>query len=113
MSARPYSITVIQVHAPTSDHERFYEQLDSIIAKTPKKDILLVQGNWNAKVDTNAYQHYAGTEGRFGIGETNDRGWRLREFAKNQRPTLASTLTPTSCLGQQPGMPLMGKFTIK
>ena len=45
ISARPYNITVIQVHAPTSDHEHFYEQLDSIIAKTPKKDILVVQGD--------------------------------------------------------------------
>ena len=92
ISARPYNITVIQVHTLTSD--QFHEQLDSIIAKTPKKDILLVQGNWNAKVDTNAYQHYAGTEGRFGIGETNDRGWRLREFAKSHRLTLANTFQP-------------------
>ena len=57
ISARPYDITVIQVHAPTSDHEQFYEQLVSIIEKTPKKDILAVQGDWNAKVDPDAYQH--------------------------------------------------------
>ena len=50
---RPYNITVIQVLAPTSNHEdeeaeQFFEQLESNIAKTPKKDILVVQGNWNA-----------------------------------------------------------------
>ena len=50
ISARPHNITVIQFYAPTSDHEneeveRLYEQLDSIIAKTPKKDILVSQGN--------------------------------------------------------------------
>ena len=39
ISARPDN-TVIQVHAPRSYHEQFYEQLDSIIAKTPKKDNL-------------------------------------------------------------------------
>ena len=52
ISARPHSITVIQVYAPTSDHdheeaEQFYEQLDNIIAKIPKKDTLVVQGDWN------------------------------------------------------------------
>ena len=52
----------------------FYKQLDSIIAKTPKKDILVVQGDWNAKVGPDAYRHWAGTVGRFGIGETNDGG---------------------------------------
>ena len=64
---------------PTSDHEdeeveQFYEQLDSIIAKTPKKDILVVQGDWNAKVGPDAYLHRERTIGRFGTGETNDRG---------------------------------------
>ena len=54
ISARPYNITVIQVYLPTSDHEdeeveQFYEKLDSIIAKTHKKDILVVQGDWKAK----------------------------------------------------------------
>ena len=57
ISVRPYNITVIQVHAPTSDHEQFYQQLDSITAKTPKKDVLVVQGDWNAKVDPDEYQH--------------------------------------------------------
>ena len=54
-----------------------------MIAKTPKRDILVVQGDWNAKVDPDAYQHWAGTVERFGIGETSDRGWGLIEFAKN------------------------------
>ena len=62
ISARPYNITHIQVHASTSDHkdeeiEQFYEQFDSIMAKTLKKDISAVQGDWNAKVDPDAYQH--------------------------------------------------------
>ena len=90
---RPYNTTVIQVHAPTSDHEQFYKQLDSIKAKTPKKDLLVVQGDWNAEVGPDAYQHWAGTVGRFVIGRTNDRGWRLREFAKNHR-LIHATLHP-------------------
>ena len=74
ISARPYNITVIQVHAPMSDHEQFHEQLDSVITKTPKKDILVVHGDWNAKVGADTYQHWAGPVGRFGIGQTNDGG---------------------------------------
>ena len=99
ISMRPHNIKFIQVYVPTSDHEdeevkHFYEQRDSIIAKTPKKDILLVQGNWNAKVSPYAYQHWAGTIGRLGIGKTNDRGWRLREFAKSHQLTFANALHP-------------------
>ena len=51
----------------------------------------MVQGDWNAKVGPDAYQHRAGTVGKFGIGETNDRGWRLLEFAKSHRLTLANS----------------------
>ena len=57
ISARPYNITVNQVHAPTSVHEQFHETLDSVITKTPKKDILVVQCDWNAKVGPDAYKH--------------------------------------------------------
>ena len=99
ISAIPHNITVIQVCAPPSDHEdekvkQFYEQLDSIIAKTPKKDILVVQGGWNAKVGLDAHQHWTVTVGRFDIGNTNDRGWRPLEFAESPRLTLANTLHP-------------------
>ena len=56
ISARPHNITVIQVYVPTLDHEdeeveQFYEQLDSNMAKIPKKDnYTCTQGDWNAKV---------------------------------------------------------------
>ena len=46
------------------------------------------------KVGPDVYQHWAWTVGRFDIGKTNDRGWRLQEFAKNHRLTLASILHP-------------------
>ena len=55
MRAAPFNITIIQVYAPTSGHDdsevnHFYQQLQETINQTPKKDILVVQGNWNAKV---------------------------------------------------------------
>ena len=55
LSSPPFNITVIQVHAPTSNAEeaeveRFYEDLQDLLELTPKKDVLFVIGDWNAKV---------------------------------------------------------------
>ena len=52
---KPFNITVIQVHAPTSNAEeaaveRFYEDLQDLLELTPKKDVLFIIGGWNAKV---------------------------------------------------------------
>ena len=52
---KPLSITVIQVYAPTSNAEeaeveRFYEDLKDLLELTPKKDVLFIIGDWNAKV---------------------------------------------------------------
>ena len=52
---KPFNITVLQVNAPTSNTEeaeveQFYEDLQDLLELTPKKDILLIIGDWNAKV---------------------------------------------------------------
>ena len=50
---KPFNITVIQVYAPTSnaeESERFYEDLQDLLELTPKKDVLFIIGDWNAKV---------------------------------------------------------------
>ena len=99
VSANPKNITIVQANAPTTDQsdeevELFYEQLEETIKKIPKKDILIVQGDWNAKVGPDSYRQWAGTVGRFSTGETNDRGLRLLEFAHSHRLTLANTLFP-------------------
>ena len=59
LRAAPFSVTIIQVYAPTSGHDdnevdNFYRQLQGIIDQTPKKDILVVQGDWNTKVGRDA-----------------------------------------------------------
>ena len=59
LRAAPFNITIIQVYAPTSGHDdrevdHFYQQLQETIDQTPKKDILVVQGDWNAKVGKDA-----------------------------------------------------------
>ena len=53
LQGKPFSITVIQVYAPTSnteEAERFYEDLQDLLEVTPKKDVLFIIGDWNAKV---------------------------------------------------------------
>ena len=52
---KPFSITIIQVYAPTSNAEEaevewFYEDLQDLLELAPRKDVLFIIGNWNAKV---------------------------------------------------------------
>ena len=67
---KPFNITVIQVHAPTSNAEeaeveRFYEDLQDLLELTPKKDVLFIIGDWNAKVGS---QETPGVTDKFGLG---------------------------------------------
>ena len=64
---KPFNITVIQVYTPTSNAEeaeieRFYEDLQDLL--TPQIDVLLIIGDWNAKVGS---QEIPGIIGKFGI----------------------------------------------
>ena len=77
---KPFNIMVIQVYAPTSNAEEaedewFYEDL---LELTPKKDVLFVIGNWNAKVGS---QETPGVIGKFGLGVQNKAGQGLIEFS--------------------------------
>ena len=52
---KPFNIIVIQVYAPTSNAEeaeveQFYENLQDLLELIPKKDVLFIIGDWNAKV---------------------------------------------------------------
>ena len=82
---KPFNITVIQVYAPTSNAEEaeielFYEDLQDLLELTPKKrDILLIIGNWNAKVGS---QETARVTGKFGLGIQNEAGQRLIKFCQ-------------------------------
>ena len=56
LQGKPFNITVIQVYAPTSNSEeteveRFYEDLQDLLERTPQKDVLFIIGDWNAKVE--------------------------------------------------------------
>ena len=73
---KPFNITVIQAYAPTSNTEeaeveQFYEDLQDLLELTPKKDVLFVIGDWNAKV---GIQKIPGVTGKFGLGVWNEAG---------------------------------------
>ena len=91
---KPFNITVIQVYAPTSNAEeaeveRFYEGLQDLLELTPKKDVLFIIGDWNAKVGS---QETPGVTGRFGLGIQNEAGQRLIEFCRENARVIANTL---------------------
>ena len=71
-----FNITVIQAYAPTSNAEEakvewFYEDLQDLLELTPKKDVLFIIGDWNAKVGS---QETPGVTGKFGLGVQNEAG---------------------------------------
>ena len=79
---KPFNITVIQVYAPTSNAEEaevgwFYEDLQDLLEITPKRDVLFIIGDWNAKVGS---QETPGVTGKSGLGVQNEAGQRLTEF---------------------------------
>ena len=75
---KPFNITVIQVYAPTSNAEEeaewFYENLQDLLKLIPKKDVLFIIGDWNAKVGS---QEIPGVTGKLGLGVQNEAGQRL------------------------------------
>ena len=76
---KPFNITVIQVYAPTrnaeeAEVEQFYEDLQDLLELTPKKDILFIIGDRNAKTGS---QEISGVTGKLGLGVQNEAGQRL------------------------------------
>ena len=64
-----------------SEVDEFYRELQSLVDQTPKQDILVVQGDWNAKVGKDAQEDWGEVCGPFCNPETNDRGLKLLDFA--------------------------------
>ena len=94
LQVKPFNITVIQVYVPTSNAEeaeveRFYEDLQNLLELTPKKDVLFIIGDWNAKVGS---QKTPGVTGKFGLGIWNEAGQRLIEFCQENALVIANTL---------------------
>ena len=95
---KSFNVTVIQVIAPTSNAEeaeveQFYEDLQDLLELTPKKDVLFIIGDGNAKVGS---QETPGVTGKFGLGVQNEAGQKTIEFHQE------NTLVRVNTLFQQP-----------
>ena len=89
---KPFNITVIQVYAPTSNTEeleQFYEDLQGLLELTPKRAVLFIIEDWNAKVGS---QEITGVTRKSGLGVQNEGGQRLTEFCQENTLFIANIL---------------------
>ena len=77
------------LNAEEAEVERFYEDLQDLLGLTPKKDVLFIIGNWNAKVGS---QETPGVTGKFGLGVQSEAEQRLIEFCQENALVIANTL---------------------
>ena len=91
---KPFNIMVIQVYAPNNNAEQaefewFCEELQDLLELTPKKDVLFIMHDWNAKVGS---QETPRVTGKFGLGVQNEVRQRLIEFCQENALVIANTL---------------------
>ena len=91
---KSFNIMVIQAYAPTSNAEeaeveQFYEDLQDLLELTPKKNVLFIIGDWNAKVGS---QETPEVTGKFGLQVRNEAGQRLIDFCQENALVTANTL---------------------
>ena len=94
---KPFSITVIQIYNPTSNAEgaeveQFCEDLQDLLELTPKKNILFIIRDWNAK---GGNQDKPGVTGKLGLAEQNEAGQRLTEFCQKNASVIANAFSTT------------------
>ena len=90
---KPFNITVIQVYAPNTDDEEaeadpFYKDLQDLLELIPKKDVLFIIEDWNAKVES---QEIPGVTFNFDLGVQTEAGQRLTEFCQENTLVIANT----------------------
>ena len=102
-----FIIMVIQVYALISkaeeaEVEQFYEDLQDLLELTPKKDVLFIIGDWNAKVGS---KETPGVTGKFGLGVQNEAGQRLIEFYQENALVIANiAVQKHQFFGAQPSL---------
>ena len=110
-----FNITVTQVSVPTTDAkeaevEWFYEDLQDLLELTPRKDVLFIIGDWNAKVGS---KEIPGVTGKFDLGVQNEAGQRLIQFCQENALVIANTLFPTIQEKTMHGYPQMVSTKIR
>ena len=91
---KPFNITVIRIYALTSnaeeaEAEQFYQDLQDLLELTPKKDVIFILGDWNAKEGS---QEIPGVTDKFGLGVQKEAGQRLIDFCQENALVIANTL---------------------
>ena len=76
-------------NAEEAEVERFYEDLQDLLELTPKRDVLFIIGDWNAKVGS---QETHEVTSKFGLGMQNEAGQRLIEFCQGDALVIANIL---------------------
>ena len=92
--SKPFNIRVTQVYASSNNAkeaevEWFHEELQDLLELTPKKDVLFIIGDWNAKVGS---EEIPGATGKFGLGVQNEAGQRITVFCQENTLVIANTL---------------------
>ena len=77
------------VNAEEAEVERFYEDLQNLLELTPKKDVLFIIGDWNAKVGS---EEILGVTDKFALGVQNEARQKLTEFCQENALVIANTL---------------------
>ena len=95
---KPLNITVIQVYALTSNTEEaevelFYKNLQDLLELTPKKDVLFITGDWNAKVGS---QETPGVTGKLGLGVQNEAGKMLERVLPREHTGHSKHVSPNN-----------------
>ena len=95
---KSFNITVIQAYTLTSNTEeaeveQFYEDLQDLLELTPKKDVLFIIGDWNAKVRSQAIP---GITGKFGLGVENEAGQKANRVLPRDRTGHSKHPLPTT-----------------
>ncbi|XP_037866981.1 uncharacterized protein LOC119628534 [Bombyx mori] len=97
LRGNPLPINIVQVYAPTAQSseeeiDSFYGTLEDCINALPRREMLFVQGDWNAKIgDTSRDDHLRKTVGHYGLGTRNDRGERFLEFCVGNSLAITNT----------------------
>ena len=95
---KPFNITVIQAYDTTTNAkeakaEQLYDDIQDLLELTPRKDVLFVVGDWNAKVGS---QEIPGVTGKFGLGVQNEAGQRLIRVLPRERTGHSKCSIPTT-----------------
>ena len=99
VQSRPFNVSLVQVYVPTSDASDdeitdYYEQLASVLDTLPSNDIVIVKGDFNARIGRISVPSECerGIIGRFGLGERNDRGVTLVDFCVEKSFAVMNTV---------------------